>query len=424
MANKAVTIYRKIKLPDWSDFRYCRAIIGANHKVHPEKVEYQGTMISVAEGDFFLGYRNGKQRWERVGPDPKAAWLAAERKRAELAALATGLLEHSVTVGARGITVSLEDARDVYLNDLRRTRSGGTYDLFKQTLDEFVAWMAGRYPSVQSVSDIRREHLLSYYDVLVKKGLSLRHAAEAIVPASPSTGGKKCDRVNQWIRKTLNLRPGQGPIKRSDLPRECFQEEEVEVFTEAELQRFFAACADEEHLIFSLFLHTGIRNKEMQFLSWDDVDFEGGFITVRPKPELGFTVKNGEARTVPITDDDLLARLKAHQASSKFQFVFATSTGGRVRDFLDQAKKIGERAGMRREDVWVHKFRASCATGLALDGLGFTGVQQLLGHKDAKVTKRYLAKAADVRLREQIKAVREQARQRKALSAKVVSMAG
>jgi integrase len=143
----------------------------------------------------------------------------------------------------------------------------------------------------------------------------------------------------------------------------------------------------------------------MSFLTWDDIDLEGGFVTVRPKEN--FQVKNGETRDVPVTDDDLLARLTVKKKAGKSKFVFSTSTGNRVRDFLDKAKEIGERAGLKREDVWVHKFRASCATQLANDGLGFLGVQQVLGHKDRKVTDRYLAKSRALQLREAIKTVRE-----------------
>jgi integrase len=269
--------------------------------------------------------------------------------------------------------------------------------------------MTKQFPSVRLMNEIRRSHMLAYYDVLQKKGLSLRHAEKQLIPTSPSTAAKKTDRVNQWIRKTLGLRAGQGPVKRSDFPKECFEQEEVQAFTEDELRRFFAACKSAEHLLFSLFLHLGLRNKEMQFLTWADIDFETGLVTIHSKPELGFTVKTiGSARSVPITEYDLLQRLALRRKGKKVDsFVFATRTGGRVRDFLDRAKKIAARAGIPREQVWIHKFRASCATGLALDGLGFTGVQQLLGHRDPKVTRRYLAKAHDLQLRETIKAVRE-----------------
>jgi integrase len=409
--NRAVTIYRRVHVPGKEKSTYCRAVVYASGEIHATKVEYQGQVLTAGEGDFYIAYRCPQLRWDRIGADPKLARRAAEAKRGELAAIAAGIIQPSARVGVQGVQVAIDVARDTYLNDLRRTRGEGTYDLFFQTLWEFTNWLGVQYPKLKTMTGIQREHLLSYYDVLVTRGLSLRRGETELIPASPSTGGKKCDRVNQWIRRTLGLRPGCGPIRRSDLPRECFSEEEVEVFSPQELSAFFAACGGEDYLLFSLFLHTGLRNKEMSFLTWDDVDLEGGFVTVRPKE--GFKVKNGETRTVPITDDDLLARLEAHKKVSKFSYVFSTSTGGRVRDFLDRAKAVGERAGMKRGDVWVHKFRASCATGLAIDGLGFTAVQQLLGHRDSKVTKRYLAKATDLRLREAIMAVRTQAAGRK-----------
>jgi hypothetical protein len=64
---------------------------------------------------------------------------------------------------------------------------------------------------------------------------------------------------------------------------------------------------------------------------------------------LGFNVKTlGSARCVPITDDELFQRLADREKKKKkaSDFVFATRTGGRIRDFLDRAKKVGERAGI------------------------------------------------------------------------------
>jgi integrase len=413
MPNRNVSIYRKVLTPEQT-IRYCRVIMRGKDP-HPKKVEFRGLIFEADEGDYYLAYRNPRQKWERVGGDPKAAKFAADKKRAELASIATGREDAPQELGQRGIRISLQDACDLYLKEIRCTRAEDTVDLFNQTLTEFIKWMAKEYPSVRLVNEIRRSHMLAYYQILKQQGLSKRHAEHRILPCSPSTAAKKTDRVNQWIRKTLGLRAGQGPVKRSDFPAECFAQEEVQAFTEDELNRFFAACNDEEHLLFSLFLNTGMRNKEMQYLTWGDVDFESGLITICSKPELGFNVKTlGSARCVPITDDELFQRLTDREKKKKkaSDFVFATRTGGRIRDFLDRAKKVGERAGIPREKVWIHKFRATAATGLALAGLGFTGVQQLLGHRDPKVTRRYLAKAQDIQLRDQIKAIRQQSKQR------------
>lgn len=143
-------------------------------------------------------------------------WRASARFRASL----RGLHQQSSRSAGAGYVQGLSlEARDIYLHDLQRTRSAGTYELFKQTIDEFVGWMSGQFPSVRYVHEIRCAHMLSYYDVLAKKGLSLRRGETVLIPASPSTAGKKVDRVNQWIRTTLGLKPGCGRIKRTDLPR-------------------------------------------------------------------------------------------------------------------------------------------------------------------------------------------------------------
>jgi hypothetical protein len=88
MPNRNVSIYRKVLTPEQT-IRYCRVIMRGKDP-HPKKVEFRGLIFEADEGDYYLAYRNPRQKWERVGGDPKAAKFAADKKRAELASIATG----------------------------------------------------------------------------------------------------------------------------------------------------------------------------------------------------------------------------------------------------------------------------------------------------------------------------------------------
>jgi len=55
MANRSVTLYRKVQVPGKRKSQYCRVLIGKNRKAHPSKVKYAGTTLEVSEGEFFLG---------------------------------------------------------------------------------------------------------------------------------------------------------------------------------------------------------------------------------------------------------------------------------------------------------------------------------------------------------------------------------
>lgn len=49
-----------------------------------------------------------------------------------------------------------------------------------------------------------------------------------------------------------------------------------------------------------LLILTGLRLDEARFLQWTDVDLDSGELSVRRKPELGFSPKRKKERTVPI----------------------------------------------------------------------------------------------------------------------------
>jgi integrase len=67
-----------------------------------------------------------------------------------------------------------------------------------------------------------------------------------------------------------------------------------------QLKQFFAACDSEQRIRYQTFLYTGMREREVMFLTWADVDLDAGTITVQAKS--GFTTKNRKSRVVPIPD--------------------------------------------------------------------------------------------------------------------------
>jgi len=87
-------------------------------------------------------------------------------------------------------------------------------------------------------------------------------------------------------------------LHKGDWPRTI--DKRVEIYEREELTRFFKACTPEERLIFQVFLCSGFRSREVSCLTWEDVDWKAGTLSVRPKPEFGFTPKSYEERAVPI----------------------------------------------------------------------------------------------------------------------------
>ena len=95
---------------------------------------------------------------------------------------------------------------------------------------------------------------------------------------------------------------------------------------------------------------TGLRDKELCFLTWDDLDLKNATGLVSSKD--GFSPKDYEERVIPLPAD-LVALLKELPRRSKW--VFPNSKGGRISHLLRRLKKIAKDVGIAH--ATLHKFR-------------------------------------------------------------------
>jgi integrase len=89
-------------------------------------------------------------------------------------------------------------------------------------------------------------------------------------------------------------------VGKNDWPR--FVEDEPEIYEREEVAKFFAACSGEEKLWYEFFLMTGLREQEVMYCTRSEVNLLRGVVTVRYKPEFGFSPKAYKGREVPIPD--------------------------------------------------------------------------------------------------------------------------
>jgi integrase len=112
-------------------------------------------------------------------------------------------------------------------------------------------------------------------------------------------------------------------------------------------------------------------------------------VTVRYKPEYGFSPKDYKEREIPIPAK-LVKKLKGLKAKSDKTcgLVFPTAGCRPKLNFLDDLKACAERAKLKKEEFWLHKFRATFATWSLWAGVDLRTVQQWLGHSDMESTMR------------------------------------
>ena len=159
---------------------------------------------------------------------------------------------------------------------------------------------------------------------------------------SPRSVYNKFENVMTFL-KAQGIR---GLVSKNDWPR--FVEEEPEVYEKEELEKLFKACDPDEQLWYEFFLMTGMREQEVMHASWADVNLTRNTVTVRYKPEYGFSPKNYREREIPIPAK-LVQRLYAWRmrADKNCGLLFPTAGCRPKLDFLDCLKTAAKRAKLK-----------------------------------------------------------------------------
>jgi integrase/recombinase XerD len=377
MANREVNLTKRVRTPQ--GWRYCRVVLSANGRVKPDVVVVNGKEERHPEGAYYLEWRDGAKRVRlSVGKDPADASARRLRKEAELNALNNG-----VTVapdgqnGRRSLAAAVTD----FLDETKLTKKSKTHSAYSTALHYFLE----SCPKLH-VEDVDRKDLLKF-------SAYLRDEKDQ----APRSVYNKFENVMTFL-KAQGIR---GLAGKNDWPR--FVQEEPEVYEKDELDTLFEKCDAKERLWFEFFLMTGMREQEVMHCSWADINLARGTVTVRYKPEYGFSPKNYREREIPIPAK-LVTSLKVEKEKREKTcgLVFPTAGCRPKLDFLDTLKAVAERAKLSKENFWLHKFRATFATWSLWAGVDLRTVQQWLGHSDMESTMRYLKPSRSQQVREKV----------------------
>jgi integrase len=366
MANREVNLTKRVQTPH--GMRYCGVVLSANGRVKPDVVLVKGREERHSEGAYYLEWYEGSKRIRlSVGKNAADASARRQRKEAELNAVNNGVavVPENGQNGHRSLAATIAE----YLEDIKLSKKPKTYAAYGTALSYFAASC-----HKLNLTDIDRKDMLRF-------AAFLRDEKEQ----SPRSTYNKFENVMTFL-KAQGIR---GLVNKNDWPR--FVEEEPEVYEKKELDKLLDACEEEERLWFEFFLMTGMREQEVMYAYWSDVNFVASTVRVSHKPDLNWTPKAYKEREIPIPAK-LVASLKALKAKSNksCKLVFPTASCRPKLDFLDCLKTVAERAELEKDDFWLHKFRATFATWSLWAGVDLRTVQQWLGHSDMESTMRYL----------------------------------
>ena len=386
-------------------------VVRKNGKSDPRFVLVNGVPTSSKGGHFYLSWREeGKLKRQAVGSSPREA-LNAWHVKMGILAKHVGQEPESETAESKTIDAAIAE----YLLDVKATKSPATYKAYKRDL----VWFR-KYCKKYLVSRLDRSDAMMQFAAGREEELNQKTTNRRVVVMLHAMRGAGAN---------IQLRKGDWP-KTAD--------KQIEIYTPAEMRKFFDACTENERLLFQTFLLTGFRSEEIATLSWADIRNTTGKISVSAKQELKFTPKSYEIRSVEVPSA-LLAKLKARQKKSTSVLVFPAPKhptrpeyGGDGVDahLLESCKQIALRAGLNcgkcegthtikrsaiKKEVlmyscktsprcshwFLHKWRHTFASNM-LAVLGLKKLQLVLGHKDISTTQKYLHLVGEDEVKEKV----------------------
>lgn len=393
MTTRKATLIIRYKAAD--GWKRAEAARSANGRIRPGYAVIDGTSKQVADYRYQVRYYDDRKvKYIPAGRDAnKAETLRRQTEQRE-----------SVKAEAERVGVKVE------ADQTRSTLAGTAAEYIKDAEDQGHTEAAAQARSVTAefirivrktyVDEVTREDVLKFHAALRKRGCEDRTVAN------------KDARARSWLRFA-------GMDKDKLPPKPRYEEKLPTIYTSDQISSSLGAADPYMGLVIGLALKCGLREQEIQFLTWADIDEANHVLQVRGKSEYGFKVKDSEQRELPIPDD-LLADLKSWKANHKGStLVLANGEGLPNTHLLRMLKRLAKREKLNcghcegckspleecRE--WnLHKFRRTYGTTLLRNGVDLRTVQSLMGHADLDSTLRYLRPATGEELQSKINKVK------------------
>lgn len=336
------------------------------------------------EGVYYLEWWEGLSRKrESVGTTPSQAREAQSRKQHELMGrgVAGGKVYDTETEETHATPFS--DSRKAFLEhvEIHSPDKPKTRQRYAKVLEHFETHV-GSDRAIESIT--RRD--IDEYKTVRSRAYSQQHPNRRI---TPRTINFEVSVLRTFFYFLINEREVriENPCTRFKALRDSKAKalRRPPTYSRDELNRLFAECDPFERTVFATLLLTGLREQELCFLQWSDVQLTGKNPTIRVTGKEGFSPKDYEERAVPIPSD-LATLLKALPRSG--DWVFPTSKGKRQTHLLRRLNTVAKRADI--SGATLHKFRHTYATNLLEAGCDVVTVQKLMGHSDIDTTRQYL----------------------------------
>jgi integrase len=244
-------------------------------------------------------------------------------------------------------TVARNQCALVRLNGWLEELDVSPNDATEVLLEEYVAWLSSKF--AEGTANRETAHVKAVYRYAVRLGMLER---------SPAV----------------------------DIEAPKVTEVEPKVFSNEELRQIRASIIDDlEGVIFYGLAYGGLRRHELVSLTWDAMDFERQFMTVRGK--------GGKLRRVPVhpvLGEVLTSQLRRHASSET-----VLGRGGSLRNVNHRLARLLERAGVDGGNRPAHRFRKTVATVLYEECVQTDVIDKIMGWAPTSIRQRYYTRVGD-----------------------------
>jgi integrase len=368
--------------------------MGRNGRVRPGVVMDEGKETTYPEGRFEMRvYEGRKPIYKRAGDNAADALAACERESALLIAK-----DSAVAAGAKIVEEEtrkyIRRAAGLYIKEAENKNATEAAEQARLVTDEFMEVCRKTF-----VDELTRDDVFRFHRALRARGCSDRTIA------------------NKHARlKSFLIFAG---VDRSIIPPEPDYEKTLPtIYTTSELRSILDAADDYMRLVIEMGLKLGLREQELMYAEWGDVDKDASAFRVQGKRKWDFRVKDSEQREIPIPAD-LLEMLEEWKEKHKgTRLIVGTASDKPNAKLLRTLKRLAKRAelncgmckgctGTSKEcGEWtLHKLRRTYCTTLLRNGLDLKTVQHYMGHADLASTMRYLRPATGQEVQQRINAI-------------------
>ena len=298
-------------------------------------------------------YVKGRRKRKKIGPSKKLALQVLKDVQLKIAkGEYLGVYEER--------KIPFDKYAEQYLNYSKANKAWSSYRRDRFSINKLASFFKGKY-------------LFEITSQMIEK-----YKATRLEKVAPATVNRELACLKHMFTKAIDwgfvkANPAKG-VKRLKEPPGRLRYLKTE-----EVEALLRACSDNIRPIVVIALNTGMRKSEILNLKWSDVDLKNLKITV-------INAKNNESRMIPI-NQTLYQELLELSQKANGEYVFSNRDGRPFKDIKKGFSSALKRAGIK--DFRFHDLRHTFGSHLVMQGVGLRTVQQLMGHKEIRMTMRY-----------------------------------